>query len=278
MSYVLNTYFDCADFSENSVTQAHNLKTRHDDVFVVGYPRTGLTWLQNILLALQNGATFLDGITNLQVLFEHSPFLEIDLPFLTEPLETRATRVESPRFFKTHLPTQAAPKEIFEKKRKCILLLRNPKDTMASYYKFHRLNDALPTPSTLDAFTQDFIAGKVTLGSVWDWNKNWLEHAKRNPQTCLVLFYEDLLDDFDAGLQRIAKFIGYSLTDQKTKEIKRATSIDHMRERIKFFEGFFGPGRKQNYKRELPATVCEKIDAITKEKLSKTEHLKKFLV
>ncbi len=278
MSYTLDTYLDCDHFTDQSVRAAHNLNTKDDDVFVVIYPRTGATWIQNILLGLKHGAGFLDGITDLGTLFQHSPFLEFTLPFIKESLESRAGQVQSPRFFKTHLPAQAAPKEIFEKNRKCILFLRNPKDILISYYKFHTLNDALKSPESLEVFTEDFINGKVTFGSFWEWNKNWLDHAEKNPQTCLVLFYEELLDDFDAGVQKMAKFVGYSITADEMKKLKDMTSLDNMRERIKFFEGFFGPGKKQTYKKELPAAVCEKIDKITKEKLSKTDHVNKFLV
>ncbi len=201
MSLILGTYLYSDAYTEQSVTEAHNLKTRDDDVFLVTYPRTGTTWTQNILLGLKNGCEFLKGVQDMKILFEHFPFIEATFPFLSEPLDVRVSSLQSPRFFKTHLPIHSAPKEIFERSRKIVLVLRNPKDCLLSCYNFHRLNDALPSPECLESFTEDFLEGKVLYGSFWDWTNDWQKYANQNPNSSLVLFYEDLLDHFQASAE-----------------------------------------------------------------------------
>ena len=48
----------------------------------------------------------------------------------------------TPRFIKSHLPSQLLPPEVWEKKIKMVYVIRNPKDTIVSF--FHHGNLTAP--------------------------------------------------------------------------------------------------------------------------------------
>ena len=150
------------------------------DIHLSTYPRTGTTWTQNILIGLWHGPDYLDeiGQSDMRFLF---PYLEIY--FIDEGLGLDiADKMETrPRFLKNHLPAYLAPREIFTHKRKNIVVLRNPKDTALSYYKFYQSEPTLKNynpADNLEGFLESFLAGKVSYGNWWDWTKSWVDSAK----------------------------------------------------------------------------------------------------
>lgn len=82
-------------------------QARPDDVYVVSFPRSGTTWLQEIvhtLLRLHLSDTELDN----EPLSDHFPFLEMTT-FMGSSI-THAERLQSrPRTIKSHLPYDALP-------------------------------------------------------------------------------------------------------------------------------------------------------------------------
>ncbi|KAJ7351136.1 Sulfotransferase domain [Desmophyllum pertusum] len=101
-----------------------NFQTRADDVFVATFPKSGTTWVQEIVWQIFN-----DGNVHSETIFQRVPFLEIanNLHFPQPDIKT----LPSPRILKTHLPYDVIPKGANKDTRcKYIYIARNPKDTV----------------------------------------------------------------------------------------------------------------------------------------------------
>ncbi|XP_075247526.1 sulfotransferase 1E1-like [Convolutriloba macropyga] len=279
MVLIRGTYFQTTrSHTEDTIGRTYNLETRDDDVFLLSYPRTGTTWTQNIMLALKHDTEFLKTVTDGEQLAHHFTFLELVSHFFSEPVDVRVARQSSPRFFKTHLPVQAAPKEIIEKKRKCVFVFRNPKDAVISFHKFYHSNKRIDPPESFDSFVQDFLSGTVNYGDYWQWCKEWFKHINSNPELCFFMFYEELLVDFETNVRNLGKFLGFEPSDEKLADIKKATSIESMANRIQIFDSFIGQGQSKSYEKKLSKEIIDEFDKKTKDELSDTGYVDKFLV
>ncbi|CAN8019113.1 unnamed protein product [Ixodes persulcatus] len=195
-----NVYRDVAGvyvshiFKELNVRSALSYKTRPGDVFVVGFPKCGTTWMQFIILAIYNdGATYKD----LSEFLQKSPFLEY--------VGSEAV-LASPNGgpIKTHLQYDKAP---FSEQAKYVYICRNPYDCCVSFYhhttKFpvYRFEDG-----TFEDFLTMFLAGKVDFGDYFDHILSWYKH--RNKPNILWVNYEDLKRDTRSHVLKIALFLG----------------------------------------------------------------------
>ena len=110
---------------------------------------------------------------------EKFPYLEICLQHTGHEV---AKQIEDiPRYMKTHLPAQLAPREIFTNGRKNVVVVRNPKDTALSQYTFYQNNKALVDfipGNTKEEFLESFLEGKVCYGGWWEWTKTWVDIAR----------------------------------------------------------------------------------------------------
>ena len=166
-------------------------KTREDDVFIVSYGKSGHHWSYDFLNMLLHGNLELDN-------FVKTAFFVEPILAMTGGMKT-FDRLPSPRMIFTHLHADALPREVFEKKRKIVRLIRNPKDVAVSAF-YHR--NLVMKKMRWDDFIEelmDNVEGKrdsntLFLANDADWftyeldsesRMNHLDHA-------LVLYYEDL--------------------------------------------------------------------------------------
>ena len=121
--------------SEDSVMsgtleKVSQMKVQNEDIFVASFPKSGTTWLQQVVYLLYNPD---EPSEESQVMEWKFPYLEHVYPGLNE-IENR---LGNPRFIKTHLPIELLPSEI--SKAKVLFIHRNPKDVLVSYYYFARM-------------------------------------------------------------------------------------------------------------------------------------------
>ncbi|XP_016394100.1 sulfotransferase family cytosolic 2B member 1-like [Sinocyclocheilus rhinocerous] len=96
--------------TEESLNYLQNFQVKDDDVFAVTYPKSGTTWMQEILPPLLNGGdlTSVETIPN----WDRVPWLE----------ETRASvvldKLPSPRAIVSHMPYNLMPSSFFKSKAK----------------------------------------------------------------------------------------------------------------------------------------------------------------
>jgi hypothetical protein len=186
-----------------------------DDIFIVTYPKSGTTWLQMILYQLTS-----DGAMDFAHIDQVSPHLEETLvPVGRKISDLRGT----PRVVKSHLPYRDIPKG----PGRYIYCTRNGLDVAVSYYH-HSRNWAPQNQSPPDEFFRRFLAGRVPYGSWFEHVAGWLRNEDR--LNVLVVHYEELSADLEAGVRRIADFCGIPIDPAAMPRILERCSFAFMRE------------------------------------------------
>ncbi|KAL9974597.1 hypothetical protein ACROYT_G011650 [Oculina patagonica] len=201
-----------------------NFQTRPDDVFVVTYPKSGTTWVQEIIWQIFN-----EGQVKSSHIMERVPFLETSFNIGVLPHPDINT-LPSPRIIKTHLPYHTTPKSATEDtKCKYIYLARNPKDVAVSFFKFvtslknfgHGFN------GPWEFYAKLFIEGNVG----WNlWNDHVLDGWKhKDDLNVLFLKYEDLQKDLLSHVRMIANFLNKPLSDDLISRIAEQCTFSGMK-------------------------------------------------
>lgn len=182
---------------------------RPQDIIVVGYPKSGTTWVQNLIAGVYCGID-----TNLlpdRLTQEIVPRLDHKILY---------KRLSNSMFFCTHL----YPKSKF---RKVIYLVRDPRDVMASYVKM--VSGLGRKESSDDIILKDHY---LYFGSWRDHTSAWIEN--RFESDILYVRFEDLKTDPTAQLERILNFAGLdrtkdvisrSINGNKIESMKRKESV-----------------------------------------------------
>ncbi|KAL9974595.1 hypothetical protein ACROYT_G011648 [Oculina patagonica] len=196
-----------------------NFQTRPDDVFVVTFPKSGTTWVQEIVWQIFN-----DGQVNSTYHRERVPFLErATNPGAEHP---DINTLPSPRIIKTHLLYHNTPKSA-NKHTKCkyIYVARNPKDVAVSYFTF--LTSLKRFNGPWEFYAKLFVEGNVTWGPWNDHVLNWWKY-KDDPNV-LYLKYEDLQKDLLSRVRMIANFLNKPLSDDLISRIAEQCTLSGMK-------------------------------------------------
>jgi hypothetical protein len=187
-----------------------------DDVFIVTYPKSGTTWLQMIVYQLTT-----DGAMDFAHIDQVSPHLE-------ETMIPRCRKISdlpaTPRVMKSHLSYHEIPKG----PGRYIYGIRNGLDVAVSYH--YHVRKYLPGPGDAPAseFFSRFMAGRVPYGSWFEHVAGWLRNEDR--LNVLVVTYEELSGDLEAGVKRIADFCGITIDPAAMPRILERCSFAFMRE------------------------------------------------
>ncbi|KAF8785879.1 Sulfotransferase 1C4 like protein [Argiope bruennichi] len=191
---------------------------KEDDILVASFPKTGTTWLQEIIYCILHGVD--ESLS--QSLEDRFPYLEFIYPGLDS-----IKKMEGQRLLKTHLPYSLLPQEdILKKNVKVFYIMRNPKDVAVSYYHFVRMMTISNYSGNFDNFFEDFISDKVPYGPIWKHYLDMWEH--KNDQNILILFYEDLQKDIHGNIRKIASFLNRNPTEKEINDIANHCSFDNM--------------------------------------------------
>ncbi|XP_076869238.1 sulfotransferase 2B1-like [Brachyhypopomus gauderio] len=205
--------------SEDSFKYFENFNVNDSDIFCISYPKSGTTWMQEIIPLLLNGGDF----TPVQTIpnWDRVPWLE----------ETRAAlvmdKLRSPRALVSHMPYHLMPSTFFSSKAKAIYIGRNPKDVLVSSFHFHRMASFLDDPGTLEEFADKFLAGQVLFGKWTDHVKSW-----RNPDLGDRIFYityEELVQDLRGAIGRILCFLGRQLCEDALDRVTEHCQFKNMK-------------------------------------------------
>jgi len=207
--------------SINSFQNCFNAK--ESDIVVASMPKSGTTWLSALTYAIVNRKHFPSFKNDHPLLafnphelvprFEFNLYGDRDGPYFQMDLSTMI----EPRLFVTHIPFSSLAKSVKESNCKIIYICRNQFDTFVSNWNFInkiRLKISLPM-LTIDEFFEKYCNGISPYGSFRDHMLCYLEESIARPQKILLLNYEDLKEDVNFNIKRIAEFVGFPFTQEE---------------------------------------------------------------
>jgi hypothetical protein len=192
-----------------------NLTVLPGDVFIVSYPKSGNTWTR-----------FLVG----NLIYEDEPItfanVENRLPSLYVHSDRKLRKL--PRILKSH--------DCFDPRyRTVIYIVRDPRDVLVSAYHYGVKLGVVPENWGIEKFIPSLVDGSFDSGMLVNprfgsWYENvasWL--AMKDNRKFLLLRYEDMLEDPERELVKVADFLGLATTPERLARAVKLSSADHMR-------------------------------------------------
>ena len=210
-----------------------------EDIFIVGFPKSGNTWMQSLISGIVYGT--------------HTEFMSDQLAQEIVPdvhARTHYKRLGNVNFFKSHHLPQP-------NYRKVIYLIRDGRDAMVSYYHYNQNRG-------LEVTLEEMIMNGLHIMP-----SKWYEHVQlwqENPYDAeiITIKYEDLLSNPLRELKRLCHFINIDRANDLLQKVISLNHINNMRERVsqnngmanKSFTGskgvkFFRRGSTGDYRKEM---------------------------
>jgi len=219
----------------NFAQQILDCEVREDDVWLMGYPRSGTHWIQEMTWLIGNECNFEKARNTLMQLrapmIEQSTYFMQYEKYMNESMKELLNSVEyvekleSPRFIKAHLPVEFLPNNFEKVNPKTIYIARNPKDVFTSYYHhlqlLHHMKDI-----SLEEFFELFISGDVPIGDILDHNLGFWN--KRNTSRTMFIKFEDAKFDTPGTIRKIADFLNKTISEKQIDELIDYLSFENM--------------------------------------------------
>lgn len=217
---------------ERLANDYRTFKVKSDDVWVLGYPKSGTTWMVNIVSQLKNGLDLSEEslVLNASLFLEQYSVDDDNIEADYELIELFNT-TSSPRLIKSHLPPHLLPVELWTVRPKIIYIARNPKDVAISF--FHMITDGFRWFSgSIEEYFDIFLDNRNIYAPFHDHvHANW---QLRNLDNFLFLNYEEQLADQFVAIEKIATFLECSYGKDKLKQLMEYTSIGNMQKLYNF--------------------------------------------
>jgi hypothetical protein len=191
---------------------------RDDDVFIVTYPRSGTTWMEQIVHLIAN-----NGEQGEKLLGDAVPWLET-LPNRPQGYEGFLESMTGRRFFTSHLPHALMPGAGGANGR-YIYVARNPKDVAVSSYHHDRSKHGYD--GTWEEYFDLFVRGSVLFGSYFDHVLPWWEAASKS-FNILFVRYEEMKRDLREVATRVSDFIGVRAERELIDAVIEKSRLDTM--------------------------------------------------
>lgn len=203
---------------EDNLKALENFQAREDDVVLVAYPKCGFNWMVGVVRKIIAEATGKKTESKMPPLIE---FFGPDALKLVD-------QTPSPRLLGTHLHPDNIPASFQGKKTKMLVIFRNPKDTLVSYFHFSNNNPVLPSGQAWESFYSNFMSGDVSWGSYFDHALAW--EKKMDDPDVMIVTYEELKQDLSDGVRQISGFFGFGLTEAQVQQIADESTFSAMKQ------------------------------------------------
>ncbi|WCJ18111.1 Cytosolic sulfotransferase 17 [Euphorbia peplus] len=264
-------------FQKNFVPQAN-------DFVLCTPPKSGTTWLKALCFAISTRNQSPDSLLTQKMPHDIVPFQEM-LYLLGQNRDIQNPLVS------THVAFTSLPKSILNSSStKIIYLCRNPKDVLVSLWLFLtsiRNSNVANIISFQEAY-EKFCNGVSAYGPYWDHVLSYWKASLEFPDKVLFLKYEDLKNDASFNVKKMADFMHFAFSDDEQKQgmvekivqlcsFENLSNLEVNKSENKSIQmvskiqnsGFFRKGKTGDWKNYLTDEMAEKIDKITREKLSR---------
>jgi Sulfotransferase domain len=184
---------------------------RTEDAILASFPRSGSTWLRFLLLESLTGNTAEWNDVNRLI------------PYVGGQRSIPALLPGDGRLVSTHDPRTGPC-------RRAVLLVRDPRDVVLSYYRWLSLHGY---SHDLETFLPAFLDGRLTFHGAWSDNtRYWLDSAShRGGRRLCVVRFEDLRADSFETIRRILLFMDVEVSDDAIHRAVSGNTIERSREK-----------------------------------------------
>ncbi|XP_033126751.1 sulfotransferase 1C2-like [Anneissia japonica] len=258
-------------------------KVRDDDVWVVTYPKSGTTWMQEIVSAVCADGD-LESIKQTS-LDDRVPFIDCVFSFDKRPRYMDLDEKTSRRLIKTHFPHQLIPPGVLKQTPKVIYVSRNPKDVIVSCFHFYNAFVLTAPKIKWDDFFQYFIKNEVPWGSWFDHNLYWWN--RRHESHVMFVKFEEMKQDLTKIVRNVCEFLGRDLNEETISRITDHCSFSSMKTNPQTNKSdlmaktadsstgnkfaFMRKGNVGDWKNHFTVTQNEQFNKLYKEKLDGTD-------
>jgi len=247
-----------------------------DDIFVVAYPGSGGQWLRRLIASLLGPSSEANVMSRLPDLYHAS--------------RRGFAKMKRPRIIFSH--------ECFDPEyRKVIYLVRDPRDVAVAQYEQRRRGGSIDNAVSLEQFVSIFLtrteeyeggwaeefSGSIKanhgfayrsrlkdefLGTPASWGENvmsWIGARGRDPNAMLLLRYEDLLNDPEGQLERVAEFLnlaGLNMSGLNMSGLKLDASPERIHAALNATQSQATPQNPENWSTVLPKASVQAIESV----------------
>ena len=251
---------------------------RQDDIYILSFPKNGTTWTQELVWCVNSNADM--QTAKAVTMSERVPFLELPMVFnvLKDQLPSlKNDRLEfmecmpSPRILETHLSLELLPHNLLDT-CKVVSCLRNPKDTVVSFYHHEKLLNVHGYTGNFPSYFDLFMDNLVMFSPYFQYTSE-LWKLRNHPNMCL-LFFEDMKKDLKASINKVAMFLGKELSEEQVEKLEIHLSFRKMKENpsvnkdgLKDMQlmdpsgSFFRKGEVGDWKNYFTADMSKRMDA-----------------
>ncbi|GAB0089322.1 hypothetical protein DMENIID0001_038410 [Sergentomyia squamirostris] len=200
-----------------------NFNVRPDDVWFVGYPKSGTMWAQEMIWLICNNLDYEGAKSEILNRFQ---YLEENLFTDLSKLRSKNVQLNTkvfPRFLSSHLPCHFLPKQLWTVRPRIVYLARNLKDVAISMYHYNINFNT--TPLIMECSLENMIENNTTFGSYHShvtnfWNMRHLDNI-------IFLTYEEMKSDLPAVIEKLSKFMGKSYNEDQVQKLTHHLSFEN---------------------------------------------------
>ncbi|CDP00475.1 unnamed protein product [Coffea canephora] len=259
-----------------------HFQAQDTDILLVSAPKCGTTWLKALAFTIINRNSHSIDDPGKHPLFYNNPHDLVHQIELESHIDNPIFNPSSPRLFATHLPYISLPKCAKNSECKLVYICRNPKDTFISLWHFMnelRLNHLASI--SLEVAFDKFCRGVSIFGPFWDHVSDYWEESRKRPNKVLFLKYEDMKEDPNLHVKRLAEFFGVPFSIEEATSgvvdgIIKLCSFENLSKLKVNKDGklpsgvenktFFRRGGVGDWKNYLWPVMVERLDYLTEEK------------